>query len=66
MKATYVSVWDGEELRSSCDYDPQTNDVTDIEQLDVDDMDLCTCEDEFIELPTGDVINEFTIDGEEV
>lgn len=42
MKAYYVSVWDGgTEIRTSCDYNPETNDVTNIEQCeDVGDLDV--------------------------
>jgi hypothetical protein len=63
MKAIYVSVWDGStEIRSSCEFNPETKDVTNIESVDVDGIDICF--EEFIELPTGEIIKEFTIDGE--
>ena len=66
MEATYISVWDSQELRSSCEFDPKTNDVTNIEVIDVEGMDLCVCTEEFVELVNGEKITEFTIDGEEI
>jgi len=65
MKATYVSVWDGGvEVRTSCEYDSETLDVTDIESADVDGLD--NLEREHIELPDGTEIErgDFTIDGD--
>ena len=67
MKATFVSVWDGNnEVRSSCEIDLNTNDVTLIECVDVDDMDLDILFEQFVELPSGEKIHKFTIEGEEV
>lgn len=59
MKATYVSVWDGgNEVRTSCEYDPQKNLVFNIESTDdVEDLDIL--DEEYIELSTGDVIKTF-------
>lgn len=66
VKANYVSVWDGSyKIESNCEYDPTTNDVTDIETVDVDDLDLDALWDEYVELPDGTQIREFTIEGEE-
>jgi len=37
MIVEYVSVWDGGyEVRSYCDYDPETTIVSNIEQVDVE------------------------------
>ena len=66
MKATYVSVWDGGiEIISTCEYDPETKDVTDIESVEVNGLDYL--EEEYILLPNGERINreDFTIEGEE-
>ncbi len=59
MLATYVSVWDGgEEIRTLCDYDPETNTASNIEQCDdVEDLDIL--EEEYIELPSGTIIRSF-------
>lgn len=65
MKVIYVSVWDGgQDVRTSCDYNPETKDVTNIESVDVNGLDVC--EREYIELPDGTEIerDDFTIDGE--
>lgn len=68
MKATYISVWDNgdETIRSSCEFNPETKEVTDIEVVDVDDLDLNYLDEEFIELPTGEVVKDFIRDGIEV
>jgi hypothetical protein len=59
MLATYVSVWDGgEEIRTLCDYDTETQTASNIEQCDdVEDLDIL--EEEFIELPSGVIIKSF-------
>lgn len=68
MKAEYVSVWDGGyEVRSACEYNPDTNTVIDIVQVDVEDLedehgdpvDLDWLNEEFIELPDGTTISDF-------
>ena len=57
MMATYVSVWeDGVEVRTECEYDPDTKIVTDIEPSDVEVAG--NLEDEFVELPNGDEFRE--------
>lgn len=64
MKATYVSVWDGGiDIRTNCEYDPITKDVTDIESVDVGGLEVL--EGEYIELPDGTVIDrkDYSIDG---
>ena len=66
MEAIYVSVWDGGiEVRSKCQYDTETYNVTDIYSVDVDGLDIC--EREYIELPDGTIIErtDFTIDFDE-
>ena len=63
MNATYVSVWDGgEEIRTSCQFNPQTKHATDIESADVDGMDLEILDEEYIELTNGEIIKTFTTD----
>lgn len=65
MKATYVSVWDNgsDRVISSCEFNPETKEVTDIEVVDVDDLDLNYLDEEYIELPTGEIIKDFIRDG---
>ena len=66
MNATFVSVWDGgTEIVSACQYDPLTKDVTDIDSVDVEDMDLDILDEQYV-LFNGDKITEFTIEGEEI
>lgn len=58
IKATYVSVWDGDiEIRTDCEYEIDTKTVSDIESSDVDGIDCL--DDEYVELPDGTVIREF-------
>lgn len=65
IKAIFVSVWDGGTVIStSCMFNPKTNDATDIVQADVSGMDLETLDEQYVELPNGEKITEFTIDGE--
>ena len=64
MNATFVSIWDGSnEIRTTCKFDPLTKDVTDIESSDVSGLDILF--DEYVELPDGTEVRDFTIDGEE-
>jgi len=56
MKATYVSIWDGDRIMTVCDYNPQTNTVSNIETVEISN-EYNTCEREFIELPNGDEID---------
>lgn len=63
IKATYVSVWDeGTTIRSKCLYNPIILDVSEVEQIDAEGLELLT--DEYLELPDGTRLNrdEFTID----
>ncbi len=62
MKATYVSVWDGEEIRTSCDFNPETKEVDDVETVE-DDGSLEVLDEESIELPNGEIIKDFIFDG---
>jgi len=64
MKATYVSVWDNgsDRVESSCEFNPETKEVTDIEQVDVENLDLNYLDEEYIELPTGEIIKDFIRD----
>jgi len=57
MKATYVSVWDsGSEVATSCNFEPETKNITDIEMVDG----------EFVRLPDGTEIDvdDCLIEGE--
>lgn len=64
MNAIYVSVWDGGvEIRTKCQYNPETKEVWDIDATDVDGLDIC--EDEYIELPNGTEIRDFISEGNE-
>lgn len=60
IKATYVSVWDGgTEIRTSCEYTPETRTASNIETInDVEDLDFL--DEEFIELRNGEIIKDFT------
>jgi hypothetical protein len=62
MNATYVSIWDGDtEVRTSCKFNPETKQATDIESTDdVQELDMLM--EEYIELPTGDIVKTFTTD----
>lgn len=67
MEATYVSSWDfgGSVFRTKCQFNPETKEVTDVESVDVDDVELFYVDEEFIELPSGEVIKDFVLDGTE-
>ncbi len=62
MKATFVSSWDNGDsiFKTSCDFDIETKTVSNIESVDVDDEDLYYVDEEFIELPDGTIIKDFT------
>lgn len=61
MNAIYVSVWDGGvEVRTSCQYNPKTRIVSDIESSDVEGLD--NLEREYIELPDGTEIEVMDFD----
>jgi len=61
--ATFVSVWDGGiEIRSNCEFNPISKEVTDIDIAEVDGLE--TLEDEYVELPDGTEIRDFRIEGE--
>lgn len=64
MKAIYVSVWDGGiEIRTNCQFDPTTKEVSNIEVAAVDGLDVL--EDEYIELPDGEEVRDFIAEGNE-
>jgi len=67
VRAEYVSEFDyGNVYESYCDFDTETNDASNIEQIDVDgDGDIGSLVDEFIRLADGTELREFTIEGEE-
>lgn len=56
MKATYVSVWGGQAISTSCEFDPETKTVTDIE-IYVGHVDGDFAEEEYILLPDGTKID---------
>lgn len=60
LDATYVSVWDGSQIRTDCKFNTVTKQVTDVETTDVEELDLNCCEEEFIELPSGEIVKDFT------
>lgn len=60
VEAIYVSVWDGSQIRTSCKFNTETREVTDVETLDTEGMDLNSCEEEFVELSNGEIIKNFT------
>lgn len=58
MKATYVSIWDGDvRISTQCEFDPETKKVWNIQSADVN---VEILEDEFVELPDGTEIRDFT------
>ena len=64
MKAIFISVWDGGiEIKTNCEYDPTTKEVSDIETSNVDGLDIC--EDEYILLPDGTEIRDFVSENDE-
>lgn len=52
IEAEYISVWDGgaAEVRSACRVDLTTRQVFDIEVVDVDNLDLSCCDEEFVQV----------------
>jgi predicted nucleic acid-binding protein len=65
VKATYVSVWDNGDnvFESECDFNPETKEATNVESLDVDDVELFYVDKEFIRLADGTEIEDFVLDG---
>jgi hypothetical protein len=64
INATFVSIWDGGvEIRTNCTIDVSTNTVYDIETSNV--QGIKTLDKEFVELPDGNKITNFTIDGQD-
>ena len=58
MKAQFVSIWDGNvEVRTNCEFNPETKEVTDIESVEVNGVDML--DDEYVELPDGTEIRDF-------
>ena len=61
MKATYVSVWNGvTQIRTICDFDPETKMVSNVEISGTDIEG--TLDEQYIELPDGQEIRNFTND----
>lgn len=67
MKAKFVSVWDNGDnvFESVCDFDPIKKEVSNVESIDVDDVELFYVDDQYIELPGGEIIKDFFLDGVE-
>ncbi len=64
MTATFVSVWDGGiEIRTDCEYNPITKEVSDIDIAEVDNLECL--EDEYVELPDGTEVRDFVDEGNE-
>ena len=64
MKAKYVSVWEAQgEIQTSCDYNPETKEVTNVEVVDLEDDDDILM-DEYIWLSTNEEVRSFNMDGE--
>jgi hypothetical protein len=59
VKAVYVSVWDGSEIRTNCDFDTEKNQVSNIENTKEDIEEFINCDEEFVELPDGSQIRDF-------
>lgn len=57
MKAIYTSVWDDSEVIDTlCNYDPKTRIVSELECVEVDDLDISVLTDEYITLSSGEII----------
>lgn len=55
MQATFVSVWDGgQEIRTSCKYNPDSKIVSDIESVEAPGVDIL--EREYVELADGTTV----------
>jgi hypothetical protein len=67
VKATFVSVWDNGDniFESECDFNLRTKEATNVESLDVDDVELFYVDKEFIRLADGTEIVDFVLDGTE-
>jgi hypothetical protein len=60
IKATYISVWDGgTEIVTTCDYDPQTNVISNVEVANVDGLNLDVLDKEYLELQDGTTVTKF-------
>ena len=67
IDATYVSSWDNGDnvFRTNCKFNPETNEVTDVESADVDDVELFYVDEEYVELSNGETVRDFVLDGTE-
>ena len=64
MKAKYVSVWEAQgEIQTTCDNNPETKEVTNVEVVDLEDDDDILM-DEYIWLSTNEEVRSFNMDGE--
>ena len=62
--ATFVSVWDNRRVDSECVFNLITNEVSEVEQVNTDGLEIYCLDEEFIELPSGVQIKNFTYNGE--
>lgn len=62
--AQFISSWDfGTKITSPCKFNTETNEVTDVVSVDVDDRDLYNLDEEYVLLPSGKEVRNFTLDG---
>ena len=67
IDATYVSSWDNGDnvFRTNCKFNPETNEVSDVESADVEGIELYYVDEEYVELSNGETVREFVLDGTE-
>ena len=67
IDATFVSSPDNGDnvFITNCKFNPETNEVTDVESADVDDVELFYVDEEYIELSNGETVRDFVLDGTE-
>ena len=67
IDATYVSSWDNGDnvFRTNCKFNPETNEVSDVESADVEGIELYYVDEEYVELSNGETVRDFVLDGTE-
>jgi hypothetical protein len=61
--AKYVSIWDDNlEVSTNCLFDSETNNVTEIEQVDMPDLEICHME--YVLLENNEKVFNYTIESE--
>ena len=67
IDATYVSSWDNGDnvFRTNCKFNPETNEVSDVESADVEGIQLYYVDEEYVELSNGETVRDFVLDGTE-